>query len=121
MLKIWMLMTSLVVLALGGNTLPAQETKLQYLSGQGKDEPVKWQFYCTEGRNSGRWTTIDVPSNWELEGFGTYNYGHDDPKASEQGRYRHSFEMPGRWRDKTIFIVFEGVMTDTEVWINGKS
>ncbi|MHC4581642.1 MAG: glycoside hydrolase family 2 protein, partial [Planctomycetota bacterium] len=121
MLKIWMLMTSLVVLALGGNTLPAQETKLQYLSGQGKDEPVKWQFYCTEGRNSGRWTTIDVPSNWELRGFGTYNYGHDDPKASEQGRYRYSFEIPGRWRNRKVFIVFEGVMTDTEVWINGES
>ncbi|KPK45040.1 MAG: hypothetical protein AMJ65_01120, partial [Phycisphaerae bacterium SG8_4] len=119
--KLWMLTTVLLAFALGGNTLPAQETELQYLSGHGKDDPVKWQFHCSGGQNSGRWTTIDVPSNWEFQGFGTYNYGHDDPKASEQGRYRYSFEMPRRWRDKTIFIVFEGVMTDTAAWINGKS
>jgi len=116
-----MLVTPLVIFALGGDALPAQETFLQYLSGKGKDDPVKWEFYCTAGQNSGRWTTIDVPSNWELQGFGTYNYGQDKTKASEQGRYRFRFDIPGHWTDKTISIVFEGVMTDTQVWINGKS
>jgi len=121
MLRLWMLTTGLVVFALGGDTLPAQETELQYLSGEGKDDPVKWEFYCSGGQNSGRWTTIDVPSNWELQGFGTYNYGQDKTKASERGRYRCRFEIPGHWTDKTILIVFEGVMTDTQIWINGKS
>ena len=69
MLRLWMLVTLLVIFALGGDALPAQETYLQYLSGKGKDDPVKWEFYCTAGQNSGRWTTIDVPSNWELQGF----------------------------------------------------
>ena len=43
----------------------AQRTETQLLSGPDKDHTVKWQFYCTAGRNSGKWTTIPVPSNWE--------------------------------------------------------
>jgi len=101
--------------------LQAQETETLCLSGKGKDDAVLWEFYCTKGRNSGRWTTIGVPSNWELQGFGTYNYGHDKNKAAEQGKYRYGFELSERWKNKAIHIVFEGAMTDTEVWINGSS
>jgi hypothetical protein len=57
------------------NCANADETEVVYLSGHGKDDAVPWDFYCTKGRRSGRWTTINVPSNWELQGFGTYNYG----------------------------------------------
>jgi hypothetical protein len=99
----------------------ADETEVVYLSGRGKDDAVPWEFYCTKGRRSGRWTTIPVPSNWELQGFGMYNYGHDRPKADEQGLYRRTFDMPARWRNKRIFIVFEGVMTDAKVTVNGRS
>ena len=99
----------------------AEETQIAYLSGQGKDDPVTWDFYCTAGRNSGTWTTIGVPSNWELQDFGSYNYGNDKKKADEQGKYRRTFRVPADWAAKRVFLVFEGVMTDTEVCINGKS
>ena len=36
---------------------------------------VQWDFMCTGGNNSGKWTKIGVPSCWELQGFGTYQYG----------------------------------------------
>jgi hypothetical protein len=113
--------TGLIVFFLCVQSLPAQETETLYLSGKGKDDPVLWEFYCSAGRNSGRWTTIGVPSNWELQGFGTYNYGHDKNKAAEQGKYRYRFELPEGWKDKVIHIIFEGAMTDTQVWINGSS
>lgn len=96
-----------------------QETVIQYLSGTDKDHTVQWDFFCTAGRKSGAWTKIPVPSNWELQGFGTYNYGHDKVKANEQGLYKHEF-TPGNWKGKKVFIVFEGSMTDTKVMINGK-
>ncbi len=99
----------------------ADETQVVYLSGQGKDDPVSWEFFCTGGRNSGKWTTIGVPSNWELKGFGSYNYGNDKKKADEQGKYRRTFDIPAAWAGQRIFLVFDGVMTDTEVWVNGKS
>ncbi len=105
----------------------AQEKQIRYLSGTGSDNTVAWDFYCTGGRNSGYWTTIQVPSCWEQQGFGTYNYGRDYKTygknfrfADEKGKYRHSFKVPVSWKGKEVFIVFEGSMTDTEVKINGK-
>lgn len=97
----------------------AAETEIRYLSGLGKDDAAPWEFFCTAGRRSGEWTTIRVPSCWELEGFGTYNYGHDPQKATEQGHYRLSFGVPRAWRSRKVAIVFEGAMTDTEVRVNG--
>ena len=89
-----------------------QATEALYLSGIDKDHRVDWQFMCTDGSRSGQWMTIAVPSCWELEGFGHYNYGHDRPPHHEQGIYRTRFTLPQQWNDKRIFIVFEGVMTD---------
>ncbi len=97
----------------------SQGTIVKYLSGTDKDYTVPWDFYCTGGNNSGKWTKIAVPSNWELQGFGTYNYGHDKVKADEQGIYKHEF-FSENWKGKKVFIVFEGSMTDTKVMINGK-
>jgi len=96
------------------------ETEIQYLSGRGSDDTVDWQFKATDGRRAHEWTTIPVPSNWELQGFGAYNYGHDKPKSDEKGFYRTIFMLPAHWAQKRIFIVFEGSMTDTEVRVNGQ-
>jgi len=111
--------TFLYLLVMASNlSAMAQTTIVKYLSGTDKDHTVTWDFYCTGGRNSGKWSRIPVPSNWELQGFGNYNYGHDKVKSNEQGRYRCKFTT-GRWSGKRIFIVFEGSMTDTKVMING--
>ena len=98
-----------------------QTTEIQFLSGTGSDDTVPWEFYCTEGRQSAQWTTIEVPSNWEFQGFGTYDYGHEKNKAKEQGHYRTTFSLPVTWQARTINLVFEGVMTDTQVKVNGQS
>lgn len=57
----------------------AAKTETQYLSGLGKDDPVQWQFKCDNGQNADKWSTIGVPSNWELQGFGIYTYGRVPP------------------------------------------
>ena len=98
----------------------AQQTDIRYLSGTGKDDTVNWDFQCTRGRNSDKWTTIPVPSNWELQGFGTYHYGNEKEDSLEVGLYKHTFSVPAAWQQKRIFIVFDGSMTDTEVRINGQ-
>jgi hypothetical protein len=97
----------------------SQETIVKYLSGTDKDHTVPWDFYCTGGRKSGVWTKIAVPSNWELQGFGSYNYGHDKVKSNEQGLYKQKF-FADNLAGKKVYIVFEGSMTDTKVMINGK-
>ncbi|HLP77149.1 MAG TPA: glycoside hydrolase family 2 TIM barrel-domain containing protein, partial [Candidatus Paceibacterota bacterium] len=101
---------------------PAQETLRQYLSGKGKDDAVPWKFQCTSGANSGVWTNLPVPSHWDMHGFGTLKYGKDATNAwNEKGLYEREFTVPTNLLGKRIFIVFDGVMTDASVKINGQS
>lgn len=102
-------------------------TERQYLSGTGSDNMVEWDFMCTDGNNSGEWKKIGVPSCWELQGFGTYQYGmkfygkaFPEGIADENGHYKYEFELPESWRGKQIELVFEASMTDTYVQINGR-
>ncbi|SHL40693.1 Beta-galactosidase/beta-glucuronidase [Chitinophaga jiangningensis] len=114
-----------LIIALQILLLPAlaQQTKKVYLSGTGGDDAVNWQFFCTAGSNAGKWTTIPVPSCWELQGFGKYNYGFakDSMRGKESGLYKYTFDVPASWKSNTINLVFEGVMTDATVKVNGKS
>lgn len=121
--------TLLSTLALA-TTLAAQnlpQTERQYLSGHGCDDMVEWDFFCTDGRNSGKWTKIGVPSCWELQGFGTYQYGitfygkpFPEGIADEKGMYKYEFEVPEKFRGQQVNLVFEASMTDTEVKVNGR-
>lgn len=102
----------------------AQDERL-YLTGRGWDDTQTWDFYCSEGRRSGSWQTIEVPSQWEVQGFGEYSYGRWYKEGKpfpprEEGTYRRRFVVPKEWRGEQVRIVFEGVMTDAEVKINGR-
>lgn len=88
---------------------------------------VEWDFMVSDGNNSGKWSKIGVPSCWELQGFGTYQYGmkfygkaFPEGVADEKGTYKYEFELPESWRGKQIELVFDGSMTDTYVEINGR-
>lgn len=118
---------SLLALSAGLWAQPSVKTERQYLSGRGCDDMVQWDFFCTGGNNSGKWTKIGVPSCWELQGFGTYQYGmkfygkaFPEGAADEQGLYKYEFELPAEWNGKQIELVFEASMTDTQVKINGR-
>lgn len=116
-----------LMLAAFSVSVMAQSTEVRYLSGTAADQTVTWDFFCSDGRRSGSWQKIEVLSCWEQQGFGNYDYGRDYKTngknfrfAEETGMYRHTFPVPLSWRNKTIDIVFDGSMTDTEVKINGK-
>ncbi|HEX8460706.1 MAG TPA: glycoside hydrolase family 2, partial [Segetibacter sp.] len=99
----------------------AQQTIIQYLSGTDKDHTVNWDFMVNNGRNSGKWSTIPVPSCWEMQGFGTYSYYQDVPNVNETGMYKYNFNVNPSYKGRKIFIVFDASMTETAVKINGKS
>ena len=100
----------------------APQTERRYLSGHGPRDAVPWEFSVTGGRRAGERASIPVPSNWELQGFGSYNYGQEPtPKADEHGLYRVHFSAPDAWKGRRIRLVFEGVMTDATVKVNGRS
>lgn len=79
-----------------------------------------------------RWDQkIDVPSNWEMRGFGTPIYTNAtypfpvnppfiDEKDNPVGVYRREFELPTAFADHQIVLHFGGVSSAYRVWVNGK-
>jgi glycosyl hydrolase family 2 len=98
---------------------PESETERIYLSGQGSDDAVDWDFSIDRGARAGSSSRIPVPSHWELAGFGTLD--ERGSASGETGTYRRSFQLPARWARQRVWLVFEGVMTDASVSVNGQS
>jgi len=81
--------------------------------------------------NSTNWNTIEVPSNWEMKGYGTpiytnatYPFFSDYPKINHNdnpiGHYIKNFEVDKNWNQKEIILHFGGVSSAYYVWVNGK-
>ena len=107
------------------------ESERLYLSGSGPNDPRGWEFRIDSGRGARQWRVIPVPSNWELQGYGRYTHGKDWWRPAETAVYRTRFVVPERppedarqrrrLRQRRVELVFEGVMTDAEVLLNGRS
>jgi beta-galactosidase len=83
-------------------------------SGEGE---VMNQFYKTTFNAAG-WDMIKVPSNWEMQGFEPPTYFTS--RTDEKGLYRHTFTLPASWKDKQVFIYFEGVSFGFDLFLNGE-
>jgi Beta-galactosidase/beta-glucuronidase len=86
------------------------------------------------------WDEIDVPSNWQVLGYGTpyyRNYGYtfkiDPPRVMSEppkeytayeernpiGSYVREFEVPKEWEGRRVSVNFNGVDAAFYVWVNG--
>ncbi len=116
----------LFLAALISGTSYGSPTDRIYLSGKDFEHPVQWDFMVTGGMRANEWGRIGVPSQWELQGYGEYTYGRwykekgVDHPSMEEGHYKYTFNVPDALQGKVVDIVFGGVMTDTEVKINGQ-
>lgn len=68
------------------------------------------------------WRTLDVPHDWAIEG----DYDENSPVlrgggylGGGTGWYRKCFTLPPAVLGRKIFIEFDGVMANSDVWING--
>ena len=92
------------------------------------------------------WATIDVPSNWQMRGYGIpiysnqrYTFVRDWPrvmtpprdKTEEKyttpktepnavGSYRRNVELPADWDGRRVFIQFDGVDSFFCLFVNGQ-
>ncbi|MDO8685826.1 MAG: glycoside hydrolase family 2 TIM barrel-domain containing protein, partial [Clostridiales bacterium] len=76
------------------------------------------------------WDSIDVPSNWQMQGYdipiytnATYPIPANPPYVPEEnptGLYRRKFAIPENWDGRRILIVFDGVDSAFYLWINGE-
>ncbi len=77
------------------------------------------------------WSTIQVPGNWELQGWGIPIYvnipyefrknpPYIQPDYNPVGSYRRQFELPEAWSGRQVYVVFEGVKSAFYLWVNGQ-
>ena len=64
------------------------------------------------------WSSIPVPSHWELHGFAEPQYASSVKEG--MGLYRRNFRVAGAWQGKKVFLRFDGVLYGMTVWLNGK-
>ncbi|HEU5397348.1 MAG TPA: glycoside hydrolase family 2 TIM barrel-domain containing protein, partial [Verrucomicrobiae bacterium] len=72
--------------------------------------------------NDAAWRKLDVPHDWSIEGpFAETNAtrGSGGFLPAGVGWYRKHFTLPAADAGKKIFIEFDGVMANSDVWING--
>jgi beta-galactosidase len=88
------------------------------------------RFYRTDF-NAENWDHIDVPSNWEVEGYGTpvysnipYPYNTSELRAPREwnpvGSYRKWVEIPENWDQRRVYLHFDGVQSAFYLWVNGE-
>ena len=112
----------------------------------------RWKFFFVDGYKQlpgnitdstvslTGWKEINVPGNWEMQGFGTaiyvnhpYEFVERDPKTrfpkmappylpeeNPVGVYRREMDIPENWTDREIFLTIDGAKSGVYVYINGK-
>ncbi len=88
-----------------------------------------WRFHLGDvkngqevGFNDSSWRKLNLPHDWSIEG----KFSKDNPAGVGGGAlpggigwYRKTFTMSEIDKDKLIFIDFDGVYMNSQVWING--
>ena len=100
-----------------------------------------WQFYyaadgvlpkgiCQGEEENVLWAELDVPSCWQMHGYGrpqyvnvSYPIPFDPPYVPDEnptGVYRRVFRLPESWRGRRVTLNFDGVNACFFVWVNGR-
>lgn len=106
-----------------------------------------WKFFWVENAdtrptdffrtdfNDTKWSTIQVPGVWELNGYGDpiyvnigyawrNHYRNNPPyvpyKRNHVGSYRRELTIPAHWKGKDIIAHFGSVISNMYLWVNGK-
>lgn len=111
--------------------------KFKYVAGTSYG-PGSSEFQAKDYNDSG-WDDIRVPLSWEMANYGKpvytnvgYPFSNNPPNANSgmsqygvtddnaTGFYRRTINIPATWKDKRVFVHFDGVYSAAVVWVNGK-
>ena len=68
------------------------------------------------------WKTVTLPHDWSIEGPFSQEWASGTAfLPAGIGWYRKTFDVPAGIKNKKIYIYFDGVYKNSEVWINGHS
>ena len=115
--------------------------KFKYVAGKSSwfsASPGESEFQAKD-YNDSNWNDIRVPLSWEMANYGKpvytnvgYPFKNNPPDANTgmsdygvtdnnaTGFYRRTINIPETWKDKRVFIHFDGVYSAAVVWVNGK-
>ena len=104
-----------------------------------------WKFYYTDSHknlpsditdpniSTASWKDINVPGNWEVQGFGTAIYTNHKfefytmnpqppilPNEIPVGVYRRDIEVPADWANRDIYLHIAGAKSGLYVYLNGE-
>ncbi|MBC7349095.1 MAG: DUF4981 domain-containing protein [Candidatus Aminicenantes bacterium] len=118
---------------------PGQSSWYKSLNGRWKfhwvpkpaDRPLD---FWRPGYDDSRWSEIEVPANWEINGYGIpiyvnipYDFAPRNPQPpriphdnNPVGSYRQKFTVPEDWKDREVFIHFGAVKSAFYLWVNGQ-
>ena len=129
--------------------LPFQDERFALENNRNRSDFIQmlngfWKFHWVErpadvpegfhrpGFDDTNWSLIEVPSNWEFQGYGVPNYDNIPYKWTRPpvppaiptdynpvGSYRLNFNIPGSWSGKQVFIYLGAVKSAFYLWING--
>jgi beta-galactosidase len=91
----------------------------------------KPEGFYKEGYDVSNWDNIQVPGNWELQGFGTpiytnitYPYPKNPPYIDHSdnpvGCYVRDFNISKDWEGRRVYLHFESGLAAMYVWVNGQ-
>lgn len=111
----------LLLAVMGSMALNAQRVVTPFNEGWkfllGDDSAAREARY-----DAGKWRTLNVPHDWSIEG----SFSDKHPATNQGGAlptgigwYRKTFTIPASAKDKLVYINFDGVHCNSEVWING--
>jgi len=94
------------------------------------DSPASAQKLLDETlRKAAVWSSIEVPGNWEMQGFNQPHYTNVQmpfpehpphvPSANPTGVYRRRFHVPASWSGERIVLHFGGADSVLAVQVNG--
>ena len=106
----------------GCSSSPSQIRKIQNFD-------INWRFHLGDiengqsvDLNDASWRSLNLPHDWSIEG----EFNKDNPAGVGGGAlpggigwYRKSFTLTEDDTNKLVFIDFDGIYRNSEVWING--
>lgn len=119
-----------------------EEARAYYIPEHSKLLNGQWKFFFAdtpqeipanfyeERFSDAKWSSIDVPSNWEMRGFGDAlfrnvsapfkaNPPYTPHEYNPTGAYRTYFTVPDSWKGEEVFLRFEKVASASFLWVNG--
>jgi len=116
-----------------------QSSYYQSLNGQWKfafvEKPdLRIRNFYEQDFDHSKWDEIKVPAHWQLQGYDypqytNVRYPWEDTeyikppfaptKYNPVGQYVRWFEVPEEWKERPVYINFQGVESAFYVWVNG--